>query len=300
MKIVRHEVHGGSHQAQLKCSNCDLETAVGWSTFGAGDSCTASGYSRSPGATLDEHGKLKVIFDSDLTPEQLSQMGSIVIPEMERDFRSVDERVRAVLEFRAEARERGIEFLLEEASWPVFLPVGIYPRLHLCRFDPGGNPDEHGEFRIVLKTFISTFVGPAGGEPNESLFIGNRVGTRHVAFVIPYVAEYMMRAVKSLPAMSEFISFGSIVEPANLEIIEAITPESLQTTLNSGDDVTWKIWRLKSPNHQAYASVEIRDTIVDVGAAGMAAKDINSLLSQFSLIAPGTAEAADLVSSYGR
>ena len=301
MKVVRHEVRGGNHQAHLKCSDCGRERAVGWSILSGSDRVvTATGHSRSPGVRLDEHGKQEVIFDSDLTPEQLSQLDSIVIPEVERDMQSIDEQVRAVLEFRAEARERGIDFLLEEASWPVFLPVGIYPRLHLRRFDPIGDSDEHGEFRVVLKTFKSTFVGPVGGEPNESLFVGNRVGTRHVAFVIPTVAEYMMGAVKSLPAMSEFISFGSVVKPANLEIIEAITPESLQTTLNSGDDVTWKIWRLKSPNHQAYASAEIRGTLVDVGAVGIAAKDITSMLSQFSLIASGSAEAADLVSSYGR
>ncbi len=299
MKVVRHEVHNGNYQAQLKCSNCGRETAVGWSTFSAGGSSTATGYSRSPGVRLDEDGKQEVIFDSELTPEQLSQLDSIAIPEVERNMQSVDESVQLVLEFRAEARERGIDFLLEEVGWPVFLPVDVYPRLHVRNFDYGGHPDEHGESRYVLGTLKFTFVGPIEGEPDESLFVGSRVGIRPVWLVIPVAAEYMTAVLKFLPSMSEFMPFGTVIRPVNLEILEALSPERFQTTLKSGDHVTWEIRRLDSPSHLAYASGKIRGTMVDVGAAGMAAKDITSFLSQFSLIAPGSVEAAELVNSYG-
>lgn len=299
MEVVRHEVHNGNHQAQLKCSNCGRETAGGWSAFDSGGSSTATGYSRSSGATLDEHGKLKVIFDSELTPEQLSQLDSLAMPEVERDRKSVDERVQLVLAFRAEARERGIDFLLEEAGWPVFLPVGVHPRLHVREFDYGGHPDEHEESRYVLGTLKFTFVGPTDGEADESLFVGSRVGIRPVWLVIPLAAEYMTAALKFLSAMSESMPFGTVIKPANLEILEALSPERFQTTLKSGDDVTWQIRRLDSPCHLAYAFGKIRGTIVDVGAAGMAAKDITRLLSRFSLIAPGSIQAAELVNSYG-
>src|SRR5262249_12725385 len=57
----------------------------------------------------------------------------------------------------------------------------------------------------------------------------------------------------------------------------------------SGEVISWKIWRFNAPLPIVYARTEVENTIIDVGAIGPAAEEIEDLLGQLTRLTPESA-----------
>ena len=78
----------------------------------------------------------------------------------------------------------------------------------------------------------------------------------------------------------------AIYQYVNIEAASRTPVIRASIQAQSGEVVSWKIWRFNAPLPIVYARAQIENTIIDVGAIGPAAEEIEELLGQLTRLTP--------------
>jgi hypothetical protein len=78
----------------------------------------------------------------------------------------------------------------------------------------------------------------------------------------------------------------AIYQYVNLETTRRAPVVRASIQLQSGEVASWMIRRFNAPLSLAHARAQIEDTIIDVGAIGRAAEEIENLLGQLTRLTP--------------
>ena len=74
----------------------------------------------------------------------------------------------------------------------------------------------------------------------------------------------------------------AIYQYVNIEAASRTPVIRASIQAQSGEVVSWKIWRFNAPLPIVYARAQIENTIIDVGAIGPVAEEIEELLGQLT------------------
>jgi len=81
----------------------------------------------------------------------------------------------------------------------------------------------------------------------------------------------------------------AIYQYVNIEAASRTPVIRASIQAQSGEVVSWKIWRFNAPLPIVYARAQIENTIIDFGAIGPVAEEIEELLGQLTRLTPESA-----------
>jgi hypothetical protein len=217
----------------------------------------------------------------------------IVQERFEREFQEHHNQYEAL---RRQIEADGVVVIVRAAHFPLFALNGFQGRFPFqshgwgCGWSPGKTPRK-------LSSFSLTYTGP--GYPNVTERIDIKQEDKESSLLLNLItdelqefeADHIVRLLAGLPGgdepdMHALWEGMAIYQYVNLETTRRAPVIRASTQLQSGEVASWVIRRFNAPLSLAHCCAQIEDTIIDVGAIGRAAEEIENLLGQLTRLTP--------------
>jgi endonuclease IV len=157
-----------------------------------------------------------------------------------------------------------------------------------------------GKTQLLLSNLDLRYEGPDYPKNSERIAIdqrGKEINPKsrlidrashpiHTSYIVNFLAsltdteEPAMQALHQGMAIYQYVNIGAI-------LLTSAVHTSIQA--QSGEVVSWSIWRFNAPLPLVYAEAQIENTTISVGAIGPAADEIEDLLGRLTRLTPESA-----------
>jgi hypothetical protein len=193
----------------------------------------------------------------------------------------------------------GIAALLKAMHFPLFALIDIRERFPFTSYQWGGGWGT-GKTQLLLSNIDLRYEGPDYPKNTERIAIdqrGKEINPKsrlidrashpiHTSYIVNFLAsltgteEPTMQALHQGMAIYQYVNIGAIL---------LTTAVHTSIKAQSGEVVSWSIWRFNAPLPLVYAGAQIENTTISVGAIGPAADEIENLLGQLTRLTPESA-----------
>ena len=189
--------------------------------------------------------------------------------------------------------------IVRAAHFPLFALNDLQGRFPFQSYGWGGGWSE-GKTPRMLSSFSLKYEGPSypnvteridiEQEDKESSLWSNSITGELQTFD----AEHIVRLLARLPGgdeldMQALCKGMAVYQYVNLEAARRAPVVRASIQLQSGEVASWMIRRFNAPLSLAHARAQIENTMIDVGAIGRAADEIENLLGQLTRLTPESA-----------
>jgi hypothetical protein len=223
----------------------------------------------------------------------LPEDARIVQEQFERGFQEHQKQYEAL---RRQIEADGVVAIVRAAHFPLFALNGFQGRFPFqshgwgCGWSPGKTPR-------MLSSFSLTYTGPGYPNVTERIDIKqeDKKDSPWLNLITDELQEFeadrIVRLLAGLPGgdepdMHALWEGMAIYQYVNLETTRRAPVIRASIQLQSGEVASWVIRRFNAPLSLAHARAQIEDTIIDVGAIGRAAEEIENLLGQLTRLTP--------------
>lgn len=193
----------------------------------------------------------------------------------------------------------GIVAIVRSAHFPLFALSNIRERFPFLSY---GFRSEvaAGEATQLVGTFNLGYEGPNHPKNTERITINQKSKEGKSAFILiagefkllytDYVISFLAGLTGSEdPSMLALWQGKAIYQYINREVMRRTPAVSISIKAQSGEVVSWGVWRFEAPLPLIYAVAQIDNTMIEIGAIGPAADEIENLLGQLARLTPGSA-----------
>jgi hypothetical protein len=220
----------------------------------------------------------------------------IVQERLEREFQEHGKQYEAL---SRQIEAEGVVAIVRAALFPLFALNGLQERFPFRSHGWGGGWSR-GKPPRVLSMFSLTYTGPSYPNVTERIDIEQQDkeispwSNSKTAELLTFDAERVVRLLAGLPEgnepdMQSLLKGMAIYQYVNLETARRAPVVRASIQLQSGEVVLWMIRRFNAPLSLAHARAQIENTMIDVGAIGRAAEEIENLLGQLTRLTPESA-----------
>ena len=228
------------------------------------------------------------------TPSYIDNEDARIVQEqVEREFQEHHKQYEAL---RRQIEADGVVAIIRAAHFPLFALNGFQGRFPFqshgygCGWSPGKIPR-------MLSSFSLTYTGPSYPNVTERIDIKqeDKESSPWLNLITDELHEFdadrIVRLLAGLPGgdepdMQALWKGMAIYKYVNLETTRRAPVVRASIQLHSGEVASWVIRRFNAPLSLAHARAQIEDTIIDVGAIGRAAEEIENLLGQLTRLTP--------------
>jgi hypothetical protein len=218
----------------------------------------------------------------------------IVQEQFEREFKEHHKQYEAL---RRRIEADGVVAIVRAAHFPLFALNGFQGRFPFLSHGWGGSGWSPGETPRMLSSFSLTYTGPSYPNVTERIDIKqeDKESSPWLNLITDelhaFDADCIVRLLAGLPGgdepdMHALWEGMAIYQYVNLETTRRAPVVRASIQLQSGEVASWVIRRFNAPLSLAHARAQIEDTIIDVGAIGRAAEEIENLLGQMTRLTP--------------
>jgi hypothetical protein len=213
--------------------------------------------------------------------------------QYEREFQEYHKQYEAM---RRQIEADGVVAIVQAAHFPLFALNDFQGRFPFqthgwgCGWSPGKTPR-------MLSSFSLTYTDPSYPNVTERIDIKqeDKESSPWVNLITDelhaFEAECIVRLLAGLPGgdepdMQALWKGMAIYQYVNSETTRRAPVVRASIQLQSGEVASWVIRRFNAPLSLVHARAQIEDTIIDVGAIGRAAEEIENLLGQLTRLTP--------------
>ncbi len=293
----------GQGSASWKCSGCKREDADNWSEF-----------TFEPDDQADQ--SLADVEFTQISPDYLftlpppppppgltvstassfdnSEAARIAQERYEKDFQDHQKLYEALTR---QIAVDGVVAIVRAAHFPLFALNDLQGRFPFLSHGWGSGGWSEGKTPRMLSSFSLTYTGPDYPNVTERIVIEQEdkesrpwsnlaTGESQI-----FDADRVVRLLAGLPGPNEPDMHAlwegmAIYQYVNIETANRAPVELSSLQLQSGEVASWTIRRFNAPLSLAHARAKIENTIIDVGAIGPAAEEIENLLGQLTRLTP--------------
>jgi len=298
----------GEGSASWKCSGCGKEDTDNWS--GGFDFTPIDQTDQSAPEPGIEFTPPSPDYPFMLLPPPPPLSGDLAMPptpsylDIPEDARIVQEQFERELQeyhkqseaLRRQSEADGVVAIVRAAHFPLFALNGFEGRFPFLSHGWGWDWSP-GKTPRMPSSFSLTYTGP--GYPNVTERIDVKQEDKESSPWLNLItdelqdfdAEHIVRLLAGLPGgdepdMHALWEGMAIYQYVNLETTRRAPVIRASIQLHSGEVASWVIRRFNAPLSLAHARAQIEDTIIDVGAIGRAAEEIENLLGQLTRLTP--------------
>ncbi len=303
---IREGAGGGS--ASWNCTGCGKEDTDNWSEF---DFTPIDQTDQSSTDQELEPFSPDYLFSLPPPPPPQPPLTGLTTPPSPSCFdNSEDERIiheqfeKEFLEHQKqyEALHRqsdadGIAAIVRAAHFPLFALSDIQGRFPFLSHGLGWSGLSAGKTQYRLSSFSLGYEGPNYPNVTERIAINQEdkeenlgshlMGDDSQIFATGRIIHFLTNLCGSEePDMLALWQGMAIYQYVNIEAASRTPVIRASIQAQSGEVVSWKIWRFNAPLPIVYARAQIENTIIDVGAIGPVAEEIEELLGQLTRLTP--------------
>jgi len=220
----------------------------------------------------------------------------IIHEQFEKEFLGHQKQYEAL---RRQSETDGIAAIVGAGHFPLFALSNIQGRFPFLSHGWGSGLSA-GKTQFMLSSFSLRYEGPNYPNVTERIAINQedkeknlesiQIADESQIFATGRIVRFLADLSGSEdPDMLALWQGMAIYQYVNIETASRTPVIRASIQAQSGEVVSWKIWRFNATLPIVYARAQIENTIIDVGAIGPVAEEIEELLGRLTRLTPESA-----------